>query len=1333
MIYSNLDNNISCPIPHPEVSTRQEGSPLKISNPALICFNDENKDSVKGLDQNIVLLDLKSAALPTVITPEIEKTAIFGSTLLKTIGETRPFIWGPQAGLKTLRFYMTLGVPIGDQSDLNHHVINELTGSIHLSKALQSLTPAISDWIFKTISGNTNKIMNAFVCGEKKTIEFLVSTILPALLANILKHIWDQNLNNKLPSDANVTIADIMVFICEIINKHKFQISQKIEQIERMPSGKKREKFISKSFTPLTNELLDIMLPNGLKSLPLNQMPFLSEAVWSHIKRHLIPQKFYEIYCQFKPVNCTTQKEAMVKRKQGTTLILLSQMAVEKVADLLPASLAENEIKDMGIGENVNESPFISFILKNFNSCLEGSESMKKWLAVWLSKELIRIGKCNHPNLKLLWNFLSSHLEPLLIHIFVNLSNIPFSVGDLKEQTPDVTGVILIRLLSLGSKFFNTNREKIKKRLMELKLAKKKIKNDKELLGIFELFATDLLCFANSDFPLPNSVKQTILDQFKLLMPQILLEQYHGIIHAKIDNTNVSKKLRSLLFDPKNLSDASIALKVVSALHACEESPMLNMFKEFYLKLWKESGTDRIALTVEAMIKHLASQSVHSIMLHFGVAQQLILQPKNNMFMHNINEWMQSFVENIFLEALVHIGTNIEEKAQPPKNVHPKCLFFVNVIIQVNNLWSQNLIGIGKSLEKLREIHKDPEAYQTAAYRLFDGLATDFCNFFGINPFKHLPLDEIPAGESIKESLWESVRSSILPAAAYKGYLEIIDWQVNLQNAYEELYKSYHSSHPKWACKVLSKYSTDFIRYYLRYCNEDAAELLLEAIKTNMLLTNNAQSQLINDTLSDLQVETEQLISENLKSLVDNEDPSFDAIWHELTNYAEASMAKFMAKLSNTIHEIEGNNPELLVDIAIQILKETADHFSTIARVTDEAEVDESYKVPLEAIFTAFGHNLHDGIPLNPTDSNEEKDLARLEGCFIPLTAKLLKLANLTIKDFPIPSQLQQQLGLLTVHQMLPFAFMRAFQKILEPQVRNSVMLSFLQTLYTALNTVELQKREGGLVEAAPLPNIKQKNLYAICGSVVLELVKLIPDTVVQYVFMKEKVKDMSAEAIGNAIMPYLSRWSLIQIIDAVIYSVLPQLHPSKWEGKQGNEDLIPRKAFVRADGIMELRPVTDFNFDFPITDAEKLSFVEANRAEAAEVRKELRDAFTKTISQQLYVKAWAFIKSLWSSFQDYLNKWIERNFSEKSSELKAKLDHLFKPIFFDILGNAIKFMFAPLISLIKLFIEKVIIDRRSEDIIENLQSEALENLLYKWTDTVINTLIRLQSSRCTS
>ena len=283
-----------------------------------------------------------------------------------------------------------------------------------------------------------------------------------------------------------------------------------------------------------------------------------------------------------------------------------------------------------------------------------------------------------------------------------------------------------------------------------------------------------------------------------------------------------------------------------------------------------------------------------------------------------------------------------------------------------------------------------------------------------------------------------------------------------------------------------------------------------------------------------------------------------------------------------------------------------------------------------------------------------------------------------------MPSIFREQIGDLVVNEILPLSLMQAFQKLLEPQVRDALMLIFIETLYSALNGEEPLHKDEVIEEVVAKPDPKCKHLYETCGSLVLELIKLVPDTTVQYVFMKDKVKNMSAEAIGDAMMPHLSRWTLLRIHRCSDLQRFTRFTPVRMGSKAGARGPGAKKSFCAPDSKMELKPVKKFKFDFGGGTIDREMQDNLKKDEAEKLRNRLLEGFTATISQQLHAKAWAFLKNIWQGLQQQIDDFIEGFFPDHGPEIKAIADQVFRKIFFDIFGVAIQFMAAPFIAAMK-------------------------------------------------
>ena len=454
------------------------------------------------------------------LSSETKKTKSIGAFLLSWAVNTKASIWATVSVFKSIRFWMLLGTPsqlTRSQVDKN---LNELTGSIHLAKAIHALSPKVAAWVQeKLIALKLHESLNAFLKEEHCTLHTFVDVLLPVIYANIAKNIRD--CTNGIEHQQPVTLADVTSYICEMINRHLPYITQRLEAIEKAPEGEKRERLICHVFSHVVDEFLTTALPNGVNELPLIKVPILSQHFWKIIQKKVLPVVFYETYRQFSAPMRESQKLKLLEKQGGESLVSLAQMAGDKETELFPMILADavTESKD-GDVTTMQESPLVASITKYFISVLNGSEELKNWLSGWFIKELILFGKSDSKDLMQLWSLLGGYLEPMLIHIFVNMSQVEGPLDATKGRMPDAMGIILIRFLSVCSRFFNGNSQKIQERIVHLKMNNENFHEDEALLKIFAPLADELLSLMGlntetTKLPLPDFLKETVVHYLK--------------------------------------------------------------------------------------------------------------------------------------------------------------------------------------------------------------------------------------------------------------------------------------------------------------------------------------------------------------------------------------------------------------------------------------------------------------------------------------------------------------------------------------------------------------------------------------------------------------------------------------------------------------------------------------------------------------------------------------------------------------------------------------------------------------------------------------------------
>ncbi len=1234
--------------------------------------------------------------------------------------------------LQTTRLLLTWQLSWQNSRRQSDVAINDLSGSIHLAQAIHALAPVIAHWLQpKLINSDwpdaVRPSLMAFFKGEHATLTKLIDALLSKMYINIATNIRDANSANG-GANKPVRLIEVISCIYEIVNKHLSHINTHIEAIENNPNLLKRQKMLNQLIYPLIDDFLVTALPEGEKELPVTHVPWLSRSVWTKVQKRLLPGLFLELYSQLAgPLN-SNHKEALANLAGGESLASLAEALAQNAGEILPTLLSGGDSKDEAT------TPLTSFVTDKLSLFFAGSAAKKQWLGNWLKEQLVSLGNSANPEIKKLWLFLGGYLEPILAHVLYHMSELPAPPNQTQGRVPDVMGIMAIKLFSLCSRFFNTHRKAIDDSIAILKASHSDPLSDVQVLSLFNPLREDLLKMMGLDqtayWPLPDFLKEIAAAHLKAALPKFLIKQYIAITESQLDDKATRTKLRALLFDDKNLDDPVVTTKVVSSLHEKGISCSANMFEEFYQSLWKVSGTENIVITLEGICAVFSSEIVSGVMTHLGVSKQEALIPEANPFMRQTVSYLKKWVESVLLGMLGHIIETTENKRPETDDEHAKQLFIMHLYLRLGNIFGRRLKNVDEKLKELKSQAKgDARFYTQELRKIFAPLAEELHAMVGSNPFKHLPLDGLPSADKLKDVLWTAVRENILPDVIAATYAETMAWKNQLPVLQEKLEHCYRTTHAKWASHVVAKYAADFIRNHLSTASGEVSESLVSAGREFFAFAEDKTAKAVTVALEANKSSITNMIAQNVRQSAESEDAQIVALWPALNQYLEGAIAKVFVQISTKIQTVETENPDLIIDMAIAMLKDTAEYFKIVNSITEELGEAHGYRVPTAVALAAFGERLHDGVPFNPDASEEEKQRVRLEGCFIPLAAKILKLADLTVDNFPMPSSMKGAVGELMMEKIIPLALLQANMKLLEPNVRDAMMLQFVQTLYAALNGMDAKPKEGLAEEAKKLTD-KQKHLNETCGALVLELVKLIPDNMVQYVFMKEKVKSMSAAAIGEAMMPHLSRNTLLQIIDGALFSGLPSFHRSKWEGKVGREVLVPLKTALCPDGKKELKVAKYFKFHFPKNAAQQQADNDDKKIQADHTHKMLRDEFVRTISSQLSVKAWEFVKAMWHSLQAQLNDFIERQFPETGPKVKAYLDKIFHWIFFDALGAIISFMITPLIKVLQFVVERIYIYQKADDIIKNIHSETLEHLLYKWTDVIIDSLLRPQQPK---
>src|SRR5262249_22960282 len=160
----------------------------------------------------------------------------------------------------------------------------------------------------------------------------------------------------------------------------------------------------------------------------------------------------------------------------------------------------------------------------------------------------------------------------------------------------------------------------------------------------------------------------------------------------------------------------------------------------------------------------------------------------------------------------------------------------------------------------------------------------------------------------------------------------------------------------------LGQYIADYAKNYFSTCHEEAAKQLYKTLLEHIKNSNVNNKEEIAAILDQQKGSIEKILGQNIRQFGESEDPKIMNLWPIFTRYAEAMVAKVFAEISKTIRQIEIDNPDFMVDIAITMLKDTAEYFEIVNHVTAAAGEEHGYRVNPATMIASFGIKLHDGV-----------------------------------------------------------------------------------------------------------------------------------------------------------------------------------------------------------------------------------------------------------------------------------------------------------------------------------------------------------------------------------
>ncbi|MEM1283470.1 MAG: hypothetical protein AAGG81_07940 [Chlamydiota bacterium] len=283
-----------------------------------------------------------------------------------------------------------------------------LTGNSTLSKVSETLSQKLKNIVLTKLTDNTTPLSHnypgfkKFITAEDEFTTQVFEVLVLKVVLNLLRK-TKLNLPDNFDGDLlNQVLADLM----KIANKSLSEVDQEtFQKIKRIPNINDRNREFRKLFKPISDEFLNIALPNKKDDLELGK---LSDTVWEELSEEAIPDLFVIIYeFTHQPPHHTKEDLKELERPGGAALDMFAKSLAEKTERDLPKIIKEN-------------APTIA--KSAVSKLLSGSED-GSCLEKWIGERLIQISTSDDPDIKLIWSYAKENIESIIIHAFASLGS----------------------------------------------------------------------------------------------------------------------------------------------------------------------------------------------------------------------------------------------------------------------------------------------------------------------------------------------------------------------------------------------------------------------------------------------------------------------------------------------------------------------------------------------------------------------------------------------------------------------------------------------------------------------------------------------------------------------------------------------------------------------------------------------------------------------------------------------------------------------------------------------------------------------------------------------
>lgn len=1115
----------------------------------------------------------------------------------------------------------------------------------------------------------------------------IIFQVVKATLLNGVRN-WVEDIWLQQPEESrrNVTIVDVLGRLYTTLNESLEEVHQHQQQLNDIEDPEEQNKFAAILMEPLAAKLLHMVFPHGADDMLLPKFT-LSGTVSSYLYEAIkgaVPQVLATVLPSLEEA-----RQVIVKTRELSEEHRILQPGLPNLTPLLDAAVAVGQKQ---IATYNNHETIIALTEK---AGVDLDEAAKEALL----NEIGRFADPKNGQLTPFWDFVKQYAGNLINGVVISAS-MPHPDPDHQEEAPK--GVLargianFVKALQVIVNEDFPHLELLQTRPLEE--GESVLERESKVQASYERMAERIIALTGFELdnvmPLPLALRGFVLARVKEdFIPAALQRLRHVITELAADGENTSDRLRELTGDsPAQLepgaplivaipqqADTATQIEMVTGIVAGDirdavqdyvAATPLNLAQMVVANLPEGVQVDSAALAwVDDVVKELAQSNSAPLRDMWGIGQELIHEVLN-----------KAIISIATKTASVHGTINLSD-----------------ALIAILRAGGEHIPQIERSIDEALAKKGEGER-QKAVDALFIPLSRHLISLVTEDLLEGMPLTA-----EQKQGLLNRLGEVILPSVLSKTYLEMTALIRKNNENKGELRRIYGAERVAEAARVIGRFTADMIPAQLLMGNAQIAAMVTPWLEHYMAQHTDAITpERIQAFINQRGGEIQEMVARNILVVGQSGMPEAkDAV----AGLVEGVMLQLLTGFSQTVDMTENDsstpiyNPNLLMDVAMEALETAVKHFKTVNDIAKQENHLHPHNVPSATMRERYYGRVYPG-RYGPEEIAAKK---RQDDFYKTLTAQFMELGNFrSPQDLPVPPQMQEMVWEKLRGGFAPDILRSIFESLLDPGTLDTIALNALNAINEAPEPIDDEEEQ----ELTPDDEI-QKKLNKRCGDLVLQIVNLVPKTMTKSLFRYEKVKTVTAEAVGAAFRKGLASQTLVGIIgDAVTRGLTNFPAGSKWVSVDGRDRL------VSAEG-------QEVEFQFPQS-AEELAAQAKVKAETdIETRKKLKAAIMRTVRIQVNRSIGRTLLGKWKAFQTRMDNAIRKHFGKVGMALKKALD-VFCHMVFSTLFVIPIWMLYTIISKTIWLVTKPILAGKAEHIIETLHMTIHENLLDDIVEDVV-------------